>query len=198
MRSRSQVVRGQQRRAAGRGTRARGGAAGIEAHPHEATPSVDLHRSEADVRRHRLELVGVDDLDQLAVEVVSPGMVATPNAARRRSDQLRRRDECHGAGTCCGRPERYRGPTARRGSTGRRSGTRRSRRPRRSLPLGRPPARRVTRGARIPAPRIRRSCNGREGRRSSSPIKTRSRSMSLLSAQRSAKALLARSPSLFR
>ena len=76
--------------------------------------------------RDRIELVLVDDLDQLSVEVVAPGVIAAPDAVLGESSRSRRRGECRGADRCCGRRGWSRGPTERPGSTGRRSGTRRT------------------------------------------------------------------------
>ena len=56
---------------------------GVETHPDEASPPVHAHRLQAGAFGNRVELVGIDHLDESAVEVVAPGVVATPDAAIR-------------------------------------------------------------------------------------------------------------------
>ena len=75
-----EVIGGEQRRQ-GIEVLLQRGCTRIEADPHEATPSVDLHRSQSGVRGDGIELLPVDDLDQRPVEVVAPGVIAAPDAA---------------------------------------------------------------------------------------------------------------------
>ena len=53
----------------------------VHVHEHEASPAFGPHLVQAEVRRHLRELVAVDDLRQLAVEGVAPGVVPASNLA---------------------------------------------------------------------------------------------------------------------
>ncbi len=55
----------------------------VEAYPHEATPPVDSDCLEPGPGRYRVELVGVDNVDETAIEVVAPRVVAAADAAVR-------------------------------------------------------------------------------------------------------------------
>ena len=163
-----------------------GGAPGVETHPDEAAPPVHAHGLQAGAFGIRVELVGIHHLDESAVEVVAPGVVAAPDAAIREECRSPRPAGSHVQARVVEGPDDIRGGADDQDRLVADQVLAERHRPPRSPLPGRPPARRGTTGGRIRGMPIRGSCSGRVGMVLSSPINTLSRSMSPFSSDRSA------------
>ena len=132
----------------------------IEADPDEAAPAFGLDRLQPGAGRDRIELLLVYDLDQRAVEVIAPGVIAAANAGVGEGAGSVGQS---GAPMQAGVVEGLDGVDIRADDQDRLIADEvfeESLRPRRPPPPGTPPARRGTTRGRTPTRRTPRWCSG--------------------------------------